>query len=129
MSIFDKLKRGAADAVKNAAQNAVSSFTEKRETFTFTALPESLAELQALPEADLDTPYKTAALTVCALCAYAAGCIGCGDLCALRYGRVPRHAVQDPEKAGLCVSGHLLSGAAAAWPERVLIFVCISLCI
>ena len=72
MSIFDKLKKGAADAVKNAAQNAVSSFTEKRETFTFTALPESLAELQALPEADLDTPYKTAALTVCALCAYAA---------------------------------------------------------
>ena len=72
MSIFDKLKRGAADAVKNAAQNAVSNFTEKRETFTFTALPESLAELQALPEADLDTPYKTAALTVCAICAYAA---------------------------------------------------------
>ena len=72
MSIFDKLKRGAADAVKNAAQNAVAGFTEKRETFTFTALPESLAELQALPEADLDTPYKTAALAVCALCAYAA---------------------------------------------------------
>ena len=72
MSIFDKLKKGATDAVKNAAQNAVSGFTEKRETFTFTALPESLAELQALPEADLDTPYKTAALTVCALCAYAA---------------------------------------------------------
>jgi len=72
MSIFDKLKRGAADAVKSAAQNAATAITSKRETFTFTALPESLAELQALPEADLDTPFKTAALTVCALCAYAA---------------------------------------------------------
>ena len=72
MSIFDKLKRGAADAVKSAAQNAATAAMSKRETFTFRALPESLAELQALPEADLDTPFKTAALTVCAICAYAA---------------------------------------------------------
>ena len=72
MSIFDRLKKVAADAVKEAAQNAAENFTAKRETFTFTALPESLAELQATPEADLDTPFKTAALTVCAICAYAA---------------------------------------------------------
>lgn len=41
-------------------------------TFTFAKLPESLAELQALPEAAMDTPYKTAALSLLALCAYAA---------------------------------------------------------
>ncbi|MBE7002714.1 MAG: hypothetical protein E7425_00310 [Ruminococcaceae bacterium] len=41
------------------------------ETFTFAALPQSLAELQALPEASLDSPYKTAALAVAALCRYA----------------------------------------------------------
>ncbi|MBQ3069321.1 MAG: hypothetical protein IJD01_05190 [Clostridia bacterium] len=40
-------------------------------TFTFANLPESLTQLQALPEAVLDDPFKTAALTVCALCAYA----------------------------------------------------------
>ncbi len=68
MSIFDKLKRGAMDAVKSAA----SSIGNKSETFTFAALPESLAQMQALPEAKLDDPYKTAALTVCAICAYAA---------------------------------------------------------
>ena len=68
MSIFDKLKTTAQQAVNTAAQ----SVGTKRETFTFAALPESLAELQALPEASLDTPYKTAALTVLALCAYAA---------------------------------------------------------
>ena len=72
MSIFDKLKKGAADAVKTAAQGAANAFGKKEETFTFTVLPESLAELQALPEASLDSPFKTAALTVCAICAYAA---------------------------------------------------------
>lgn len=62
MSIFDKLKTGAVgfDAGNGSR------------TFTFTALPESLAQMQALPEAALDDPYKTAALTVCALCVYAA---------------------------------------------------------
>ena len=68
MSIFDKLKNTAQQAVDTAVRSAGS----KRETFTFAALPESLAELQALPEAGLDTPFKTAALTVLALCAYAA---------------------------------------------------------
>lgn len=66
MSIFDNLfsnPTGAAAANKPAGGSY---------TFTFNALPESLAEMQALPEASLDTPYKTAALTVCALCAYAA---------------------------------------------------------
>ena len=68
MSIFDKLKSTAQQAVSTAAQ----SIGNRRETFTFTSLPESLAEMQALPEAKLDTPFATAALTVLALCAYAA---------------------------------------------------------
>lgn len=68
MSIFDNLKKTAQQAVNTAVQAAQS----KSESFTFAALPESLAEMQALPEASLDTPFKTAALTVLALCAYAA---------------------------------------------------------
>ena len=68
MSIFDKLKKNAASAVTKGIQ----SIGNKSETFTFQALPESLAEMQALPEASLDSPFQTAALTVCALCAYAA---------------------------------------------------------
>lgn len=68
MSIFDKLKKGTIDAVKNTA----GSTGNKKETFTFAALPESLEQMQTLPEAALDTPFKTAALTVCAVCAYAA---------------------------------------------------------
>lgn len=68
MSIFDKLKNTAKQAVNTAAQ----SIGNKQETFTFSALPESLAEMQTLPEASMDTPFQTAALTVLALCAYAA---------------------------------------------------------
>lgn len=71
MSIFDNLKKPAP-----AADAAPASSTYVKEegpkTFTFNALPESLAQLQALPEASLDSPFKTAALTVLALCAYAA---------------------------------------------------------
>ena len=61
MGLFDKMKQAAATAGGNQTV-----------TFTFQALPESLAQMQALPEASLDTPFKTAALTVCALCAYGA---------------------------------------------------------
>ena len=68
MSIFDKIMNVAGGAVKSAAGAVMS----KKETFTFSSLPESLSQMQALPEAALDDPYKTAALTVCALCAYAA---------------------------------------------------------
>jgi hypothetical protein len=68
MSIFDKLRSNAVSAVGKAA----FSLSNKKETFTFNALPESLAQMQALPEASLDSPFKTAALTLCALCAYGA---------------------------------------------------------
>ena len=68
MGIFDKLKHSALDT----AMAAAASIGNKSETFTFMRLPESLAELQSLPEASLDTPFQTAALTVLALCAYAA---------------------------------------------------------
>ena len=68
MGIFDKLKSTAQQAVNSAVQ----SVGNKRETFSFGSLPESLSEMQALPEASPDTPFKAAALTVLALCAYAA---------------------------------------------------------
>ena len=40
------------------------------ETFTFKSLPENVEELKALPEASLDSPFKTAALAMAALCHY-----------------------------------------------------------
>jgi hypothetical protein len=68
MSIFDRLKKSVQTAVKSAASAAFAN----EETFTFAALPESLAEMKTLPEAALTDPFATAALTVCALCVYPA---------------------------------------------------------
>ena len=66
MSIFDAFKpQGAAGANTYGMSNL-------KKTFIFTKLPESLEELQALPEAALTSPFQTAALTVCALCVYGA---------------------------------------------------------
>ena len=67
MGIFDKLK-----STTNTNQASTVDKSSRSETFTFAALPESLAELQALPEASLDSPFKAAALTVLAICAYVA---------------------------------------------------------
>lgn len=72
MSIFDKLKNSADSALQSSAQAAAQPVHSGRETFTFASLPESLAQMQALPEATLTSPFQTAALTVCALCVYAA---------------------------------------------------------
>ncbi len=68
MSIFDKLKNTTPKGANTPAQAS----DNQRETFRFPTLPESLAEMQTLPEASLATPFQTAALTVLALCAYAA---------------------------------------------------------
>ncbi|MBQ8523340.1 MAG: hypothetical protein IJ457_01810 [Clostridia bacterium] len=41
--------------------------SNRSESFTFAAVPASLAKLKILPEASPDSPFKTAALTVLAL--------------------------------------------------------------
>ena len=81
MSIFDSLRRAAGSAarkeavkaVNNAAQTAAQNVgrgKNRSERFTFASLPETVAQLQALPEASLDSPFKTTALTILALCRY-----------------------------------------------------------
>ena len=50
MSIFDQLKKKAQAAVPSAA----SSSGNQREVFTFSALPESVEQMRALPEAAMD---------------------------------------------------------------------------
>ena len=84
MGIFDQLKNQAQES----AQSAVRRIGNQSETFIFAALPESVEELCALPEAAMDTPFKTAALTVCALCAFAADQAVGTDL--LNFLRGPR---------------------------------------
>ena len=77
MRIFDTLKKAAVSALKRETTKAVNqavqnigkgrNYTEK---FTFSALPANVHELKALPEAKLDTAFKTTALTILALSRY-----------------------------------------------------------
>ena len=68
MSFFDKLKKATES---NPKQTVGSNATgAQKQVFTFADLPESLAQMQAMPEAALTSPFQTAALTVCALCVY-----------------------------------------------------------
>lgn len=77
MAIFDMLKRAAESALKKEASKVVTDAVRSvgkgknhSETFTFATLPQNVAELQALPEASLDSAFKTTALTILALCRY-----------------------------------------------------------
>lgn len=81
MGLFDSLKRQAESAIKrevsqginNAVNNAAQSVGKGKnhtETFTFASLPTNVAELRALPEASLNSAFKTTALTLAALCNY-----------------------------------------------------------
>lgn len=57
--------------ITDCEENIMSEFDRNRTPdyiAVFERLPKTLDELKALPEASLDSPYKTAALTVAALC-------------------------------------------------------------
>ena len=71
MSIFDNLKK-AVGTISEVSAAVCASPREEKQTFIFNVLPESVEEMKALPEAALASPFQTAALTVCALCAYGA---------------------------------------------------------
>lgn len=84
MGLFDSLKsqltsqvkqemNKAANHVVQGAVNAVGKGRNHTETFTFRQLPASLAELKALPEASLDTAFKTTALCLAVLCRFGTG--------------------------------------------------------
>ena len=77
MGLFDSIMKSAGNVIKNetakAASNAASSVgkgTNRTESFTFETIPTNVAELQAIPEASLDSAFKTTALTILVLCAY-----------------------------------------------------------
>lgn len=75
MGIFDQLKRTIGNTIKKEAvktvNSAVSNIGKGRnhtERFTFASLPTSIDELKALPEAKMDSAFKTVALTIAVLC-------------------------------------------------------------
>lgn len=77
MSIFDSIKKAAESTLKKEALKVVNNTVRsvgkgknRSERFTFAVLPTNVSELRALPEASLDSAFKTASLTIVALCRY-----------------------------------------------------------
>ncbi len=63
-----EIKKQVGKTVDGAVKDVKKMVSTKEQKFTFAALPTSVDELKALPEAKMDTAYKTAALTIAALC-------------------------------------------------------------
>jgi len=85
MGFFDNLKNSAVSSLKNSTTSAVNSAIRNAasgnsdgvgrgknssQTFTFSNIPNSVEELQAIPESCLDSPFKTTAVTLLVLCNY-----------------------------------------------------------
>ena len=70
MDIWRTITKKVSNPVLYVKNKLLAAFSRK-ESFTFETFPKNLEELKALPEASLDDSFKTAALTLCALCAYA----------------------------------------------------------
>ena len=70
MSFFDNLKRQAAQNPGQNGKGTADSMGNRAYTVTLSQLPVNLSQLQAMPEASLQKPEHTAALTVAALCVY-----------------------------------------------------------
>ena len=77
MGLFDSLKNMAKNTVERETKKAVSSVMaaslkgkNHSERFVFGKLPQNVEEIKLFPEASLDTPFKTAALTIISLCLF-----------------------------------------------------------
>ena len=94
--VSNELKHSTRSAVNHAVHNAVNSAVNSAvqsagnhtETVTLSMLPQNLAELQSMPQADLQDPYGTVALTIAALCRYGGSVDDCVEM--LNYLRGPR---------------------------------------
>lgn len=84
MGLFDQFKNQVSQGFSGVTSGAGNA----AQTVTFSALPQTLSELQALPQADLQSPFGTAALAVAALCRYSQSVDDCVQM--LNFLRGPR---------------------------------------
>ena len=109
MGFFDNLKKAikgnnnSSSSSNNAPKQSgsagsTSAGPNKEGTFkfSFNSLPKTLEELKALPEASMDTPFKTAALAILSLCIYSEN-VAEGIKC-LNFLRGPKGELCEREK-------------------------------
>lgn len=81
MGLFDSLKNQAMNALKtngskavsemgSGIKNAVKNAAGKSESIVFDEIPATFEDFTALPQARMETPFDTAAMTVAAFCVY-----------------------------------------------------------
>lgn len=72
MGFFDKLFKKVENKVETNEQERKKEIAKEKGTvvFKFNSLPSNLNELKALSEASMDSPHKTAALTILSFCIY-----------------------------------------------------------
>lgn len=70
MSLFDKLKQQAINAMGSEIKSSVQEMGKKTVSITVSSLPANAEEFKSMPQAAMATPFDTAAMTVVALCIY-----------------------------------------------------------
>lgn len=81
MGLFDSLKNQAKNAMRtngakavseigSGIKNAVKNNAGKSESIVFAEIPATFEDFAALPQARMETPFDTAAMTVAAFCVY-----------------------------------------------------------
>ena len=81
MGLFDSLKNQAMNALKtngskvaselgNGIKSAIKNAANKSESIVFAEIPATYEDFINLPQAEMKTPFDTAAMTVAAFCVY-----------------------------------------------------------
>ncbi len=70
MGFFDKIKNTVGSEIGGVVGKTINNATKKTETIRFDDIPETLEAFAALPQAQLRTPFETAAMTIVALTVY-----------------------------------------------------------
>ena len=69
-SAINKTKSGIENKAESTFKGAASRIGNKSEKIVFSSLPETLEQFASLPQAQMKTPFDTAAMTVLAFCYY-----------------------------------------------------------
>ncbi len=81
-----KVMNNALKGADKLANQAINNIKQKKETFTFDRIPETLDEMKALPQANLQNPFGVVALVILAMNNFNRDLDKCKDMLAFLKG-------------------------------------------
>ena len=81
-----KVMNNALKGADKLANQAINNIRQKKETFTFDRIPETVDELKALPQANLQNPFGVVALVILAMNNFNKDLDKCKDMLAFLKG-------------------------------------------